>query len=1063
MGRMALLIALLVGTVPAPAQPPDAAALRGESAQTRKRLAEAEAKVLGDKPADAIDELQRILDDSGDDLIGVGAKHFRPARWVAHGILAKLRGDALKAYQDRIDEPARKLLAAGKQSRNPRHLWALLDRYFVSRPSEEGLLLLGELLFERGDFRAAETTWRRLLPDSDTPFPSPKTDPAAVWAKVILAAIYQGEHERAKAELAAFRQKHPAAKGVFAGKDGPFADTLQSLLDTPPVLAEPIGRDWATLGGGPERSGRVGGQFPTHWPTRPTWRHPHAGALAYSHAVIADGRVYVPTGNKLCSYDLRTGRETGSAAAAAFGTLTAADGRIYARLGPPAVNGTADTELACFDRSLNKLWQLKPPATGEIQPPAAWEGAPVVAGRRMWALVARFEGGRVNHAVACYDPADADAAPDRPAWLTEVSDSPLSLVEGGRPRHELLTLAGRHVVFCSHAGVVVALDATTGRKAWAFRYPRAARRANEAARIADPAPAVAFGGRVFVAPADADRVFALDAETGETLWESAPADGAQIVGVSRGRLIVTISGQVRGLRALSVLNGTQREPDGWVQHDGGGLPTHGRGVASDDVIVWPTTAGVFFVRPDDGLPMRDPLRTALAFPQSGRLGNVAAADGCMVIVTPNQILGYVPDSKVFDLSDAALDGALEPRADPAAKKPAAPHRNAGDVPSLTAEADIDREVRLPPSSFPLQPIRGALPPTHLFASAGSQLVKVGVTGGLAPPFHTDDALTHAADFPGGTVTAGPGAVAVYGVGVRPDWVFRVPHTHLSSFALAGSWLFARIGEHHLVALDLAAKRVAWVLGAHGRSRFEPVAALLPERIRPRRATLRRAAVGITNRNRSRPERGRLDAERPRSARLRDADGASRVAAPAGRSGRRKSRVFRRPWPRPRLRPAHRPRQVEVGRARRTQPHRRSPAGACVGRQHPRRGTAESRRRGGTGRAESRLFPVGQAGVHRGGRREPEPRRRGPVARVPARREPPHGNDARPRQARVGSRPSRDERGRRLGGAGRADGGDRVPRVCDSGRVAPRRVRAVRAVVAEAAVRVATPRGGGGAV
>src|SRR4051812_2262335 len=143
-GRLLLLLALL-GAVPATAQPPDAAALRGDSAQTRKRLAEAEEKALGDKPADAIDDLQRILDDSGDDLIGVDANHFRPARWVAHGILAKLRGDALKTYQDRTDEPARKLLAAAKRDRDPRHLWALLDQYFTSRPSEEGLLLLGEL------------------------------------------------------------------------------------------------------------------------------------------------------------------------------------------------------------------------------------------------------------------------------------------------------------------------------------------------------------------------------------------------------------------------------------------------------------------------------------------------------------------------------------------------------------------------------------------------------------------------------------------------------------------------------------------------------------------------------------------------------------------------------------------------------------------------------------------------------------------------------------------------------------------------------------------------------
>jgi hypothetical protein len=74
------------------------------------------------------------------------------------------------------------------------------------------------------------------------------------------------------------------------------------------------------------------------------------------------------------------------------------------------------------------------------------------------------------------------------------------------------------------------------------------------------------------------------------------------------------------------------------------------------------------------------------------------------------------------------------------------------------------------------------------------------------------------------------------------WVFRVPVTAplaagplpfalrgggepvappMSSFRLAGPWLVARLGEFHLIALDLGAKRVAWVVGAAGRSGYEP--------------------------------------------------------------------------------------------------------------------------------------------------------------------------------------------------------------------------------------------------
>src|SRR5581483_5228391 len=121
--------------------------------------------------------------------------------------------------------------------------------------------------------------------------------------------------------------------------------------------------------------------------------------------------------------------------------------------------------------ALKELWRVRPPA-GDGKAPIVWEGAPLVAGRRMWAAYSRFEGGRVVHGIACFDPADPGEAPDRPAWAADVCDSPVSLGSEGRTRHELLTLAGRNVVFCSNDGAVIALDAATGRRAWGFRYPR---------------------------------------------------------------------------------------------------------------------------------------------------------------------------------------------------------------------------------------------------------------------------------------------------------------------------------------------------------------------------------------------------------------------------------------------------------------------------------------------------------------------------------------------------------------------------------------------------------------
>ena len=61
----------------------------------------------------------------------------------------------------------------------------------------------------------------------------------------------------------------------------------------------------------------------------------------------------------------------------------------------------------------------------------------------------------------------------------------------------------------------------TGKPAWGVPLPEAARPPT-GPTVRDLSPPLAADGRVFVAPADADRVFALDAETGRLLWRDRP-------------------------------------------------------------------------------------------------------------------------------------------------------------------------------------------------------------------------------------------------------------------------------------------------------------------------------------------------------------------------------------------------------------------------------------------------------------------------------------------------------------------------------------------------------------
>jgi outer membrane protein assembly factor BamB len=503
----------------------------------------------------------------------------------------------------------------------------------------------------------------------------------------------------------------------------------------------------------------------------------------------------------------------------------------------------------------------------------------------------------------------------------------VSLGSEGRTRHELLTLAGRNVVFCSNDGAVIALDAATGRRAWGFRYPRSKR--TDANRSPEPHPAVASGGRVFVAPADGEHVYALDAETGQLLWESGDTEGAQILGVAAGRLVVAVAGPVRGIRGLNVATGSYREPDGWIGHDGGGNLSYGRGFVTDDLVVWPTRHGLFFLNPEDGSRIWTPHGTDSPF------GNVAYADGVLVVVTPTQVWGYVSERKLFgnprsgrdptrekfdllvekaERALAAGDGAVARESlltatknefpiplrawvvarllllTPAeARLPADLHaaiapellgewlippdgvpvtlrtlldRHLGretqaahappsvpsaepkpEAPSLAPDTEVVRTFRVPGGAAPLRWLAGMATPRRVFLTTVDQLIAVPLAGGGESWHDAADRFTHAADLADGFVAAGPWAVAVYGPGRAPVWVFRVPTTDpvparpggfriysdelppvagLSSFRLTGAWLVARLGERHLIALDLRGRRVAWVLGACGTPGYRPV-------------------------------------------------------------------------------------------------------------------------------------------------------------------------------------------------------------------------------------------------
>jgi outer membrane protein assembly factor BamB len=889
---MRVAVALLVVGVVASAgradDPAERSPLPGEVRNTAKRIAEADRK-----PADeAADEYQRILDEAGDDLVPIDERRSLQARWLCQRRLAALPPAARQRYRQRVEAQARRWLQEGLARRDPALLERVVEEAFCSRAAEEALDRLGDLAFERGDYERARAYWRTLARpagsppgDADLTYPDPTADVALVQAKELLARLFLGDRAGAAEELQQFRAAHPDVAGLLAGQRGRYADRLAALFagETTQPAAAVRRDDWPTLAGDPTRNAvRSDADLPRYWPNAPTWTAPlpadprrPAGlppplsvgddsprALAF-HPVIVGGHVLVADARRVTAYDLTTGKLAAQFDLAQLSgevvagldlslpprtetrySLTAADGRIWARLGAQVLRAPPAQRPGEGETVLVGLELRHDPATGQtrfaagpaLRPYAAdprpgepwpmFEGAPAVRDGRVYVGVSVLDGGRATFAVDCYDARGDLAHPPVRLWRQEVAELPPAPPDEPRRRHLVLTLAGPNVVACPHAGAVVALDARSGKRVWAVRYPSRGRTPLPSPR--EPADCLAAGGQVFAAPADCDHVLALDALTGAIRWESSAIEVVHLLGVVQGKLVVTTagspsfpeSGTARGLRALDAATGDAGR--GWVQAVDGAPPTYGRGFLTEDLVFWPTKTGLRLVRCADGLPHE--LQPVVGPCDRPVWGNLALGHHCLAVATPTELRVYVPPARMQVTATHQGQGADGPRSlglpirgltAPARPDPDGPLRRAG-------------EVVLPPGQRFLASIPGADTADWLFASAGATVAAHRLS--VAGPAWTQTlafaptASVVAAD---SVLLAGPHGVSRRQLSDGGSlWEFvppadptdRAAHRlflpasgegELSAFHLAGETLFALFDRRKLLALDRDTGRVLW--------------------------------------------------------------------------------------------------------------------------------------------------------------------------------------------------------------------------------------------------------------
>ncbi len=646
--------------------------------ELRAQFERFDALVADGQWAEAIDTILGALAANDDRHMPITEHRFVGLREYGRLKLAHLPPEALELYRTRMDPLARRWFEEGQAKRSRQLLQNVVENAFASSWGDKALFLLGDMALERGDFAMARFCWERILPVEIPPdgaptwlsFPGSQLDFAAVRARLVLTSIVEGLPERAEEELGQFRRLHPESLGWMGGREVHFASELSVLLAAsrkwPPERQAPF---WPTFAGSVARN-TTAAKSPDV--AAVTWRFPlpeagqrAATALAY-HPIWTDGRIFVGSHREIFGFRLADGKPAWQDAARAVFreqlegitdpgpiptdtlgspqfTLTVHNNRLFGRMGSSVTAEPLERDaslraghLACLDlRAEGRLlWQITPDDGW------AFEGAPVSDGSNVFVGMRRSDVRPQAHLAAF------DAETGRRRWQRFLcaADTPARGLMS-QASHNLITLVGDTLYYNTNLGAVAAVSADDGRVRWLSLYPRA--RSGDSLSLAphwrrEVNPCVYHQGMLLVAPSDSPRVFAMDAATGQMLWQSGPeTEGIlHLLGTTDRHLIAG------GDRLYWIATDGPR--GGRIEHvwpDGPDRPGFGRGVLAGAHVLWPTREAVHVFDQQTARPVR----TIDLVPHGAAGGNLLVAGNTLLIATGTELI--------------ALGTQLEPNAD----------------------------------------------------------------------------------------------------------------------------------------------------------------------------------------------------------------------------------------------------------------------------------------------------------------------------------------------------------------------------------------------------------------
>ena len=472
-----------------------------------------------------------------------------------------------------------------------------------------------------------------------------------------LASLLEGDRDRAVLELELLRRLHPETEDQRAGGRGKVWELLESMFLDEKSWSTPLPPlGWTTLGGSPKRN--TVAELGVDVARRVVWRTPlprlddtgdrvgagrlrvaerAKGLLSY-HPAIHGGVVYVRQSGAVRA--IRLGDGMPAWPVEAMGTSTSSDyrdaiyqcadvpsdviprrsahagvprycvtvdrGRLFARMGTAWTGSGSAIVLRPEQRSFLIGIDLRTQKLlfDRITPSDGWEfeAAPVADGARLFVSLRRRDSASAQARVACYGidtgrllwETDIVRAETLAGVLFELPNSSLSL-------HDDL------LYYNTNLGATAALRVADGRLEWICRYRRSGIRGDDVTRgdvlhndrhcFRDLTPCIVARGLVITAASDCDRIFAVDAGTGQVAWVTGAdvaVDAVHLLGVGQGRLLA--SGDY--LYWIDVnsgaLVGQFPDPRGATVGFAGPDPRgYGRGVLAGTHVYWPTRDRIF--------------------------------------------------------------------------------------------------------------------------------------------------------------------------------------------------------------------------------------------------------------------------------------------------------------------------------------------------------------------------------------------------------------------------------------------------------------------------------------